>query len=99
MVGIMLLNFLLQLYLTATPVQSTYVILLLVGSGFFFLSTGWLISMLIMISLGWSSVVQALPPSPDWLQVGFALATAAALSLAIHLVQMRNSQQVIHLRQ
>ena len=97
--GVALVNFLVQLYLTNSPTQTANLLLLSVSLGFIFLSTNWLVLFLILISVGWSLVVQALPPTPEWLQFGFAQAAATALSLSIHLAQMQFARRWMRLRQ
>lgn len=96
--GLVLLNFLLQLYLTGSPAQSGNLLLLMVALGFILLSTNWLILFLILIPLGWSLVVRTLPPGPDWTTYSLGMAIAAALSLAIHLAYMKVSRQLVRLR-
>ena len=96
--GVALLNFLLQLALIGSPVLTIYLLLLIVGAGYWLLATHWLIVFLIFASLGWSLVVRFLPPADEWLQVGLALTSAVALSLVVHLANMHFSRQLIQQR-
>lgn len=96
--GLALLTFLLQIYLTGSPDHTANLLLFIVGLSFIFLSTNWLILFLILTILGWSMVVWALPPAPEWLQYGFPMAAATAISLFAHLAQLQSSRKLIRLR-
>jgi signal transduction histidine kinase len=96
--GLALGNFLLQLYLTGSPVQTVYLLLWIVGAGYWLLASRWLIILLILASLGWGLVARSLPPSAGWLEYGLALVCAVALSVAIHLANLHLSRQLIQQR-
>src|SRR5574341_2210811 len=75
--GLVLVNSLAHLVLTLEPQQTTNLMLLAVGVGFLFLSTRWLVLILVATLAGWGSVAWSAAPSRAWLHFGFALFTAA----------------------
>jgi PAS domain S-box-containing protein len=87
--ALILLNSLLHLYLLSEPVQTTNVMLLLIGAGCFFLSSRWLAVVIVTALLGWSVVMWTAPPAPDWRHFGFALLTSTVLSVLVHAVRVR----------
>ena len=82
-------NSLLHLGLSGEAWQTTNLILLVIGIGFFFLSTRWLALLLAATGLGWSGVVWLSAPSPLWLHFGFALVTASMLAALVHTSRLR----------
>lgn len=87
--GLALLNCLLHLYYIPEPQQTTNILLLIVGSGFFFVSTRWLAAVVLTALTGWGIMVSMAPPSPDWLHFGFALYMSTVLSVLVHTVRLR----------
>jgi PAS domain S-box-containing protein len=96
--GLALLNSLLHIYLTAEPRQTTNLMLLVVGAGFFFLSAGWLTLVLAAALAGWGVVVSLASPSAAWLHFGFALFTATVLAVLVHTVRVRALRRLERLR-
>ncbi len=84
-----LLNSILHLYLSAEPQQSTNLILLAVGAGYFMLSRRWLAATLATLGVTWTIVMSVSAPSPLWLHFGLALLTSFLLSCLINLVRTR----------
>lgn len=97
-VGLILLNSLLHLYLVSEPQQTTNLMLLLIGTGCFFLSTPWLALVIGATCTGWVLVMWTAMPSPGWRHFGFALFTSAVLSLLIHAVRVRALRRLQRLR-
>ena len=62
--GLVLLNSLLHVFLTAEPWQTTNLMLVVVGLGFLFLSLRWLALVLLVTIAGWGLGVWQSPPSP-----------------------------------
>jgi signal transduction histidine kinase len=96
--GLVLLNSLLHIFLTAEPRQTTNLMLLVVGLGFLFLSLRWLALVLLAAIAGWGLVVWQSPPSPAWTHFGFALFTATVLSVIVHTARVRTLRRLEGLR-
>jgi PAS domain S-box-containing protein len=92
--GVVLLNSLSHLYLTAQPEQTTNLLLLIIGVGFLFLSIGWMALVLIITLAGWAGVAWLQATSPAWVQFGFALFTAALLAVLVHTVRFRTMRRL-----
>lgn len=86
-------NSLLHLALSGEAWQTLNLLPLVMGVGFFFLSTRWLLLLLIATGLGWGGVVWTSAPSPLWLHFGFALGTASVLAVLVHTSQLRTARQ------
>lgn len=107
-IGLILVNSLLHLYLTADPIQTTNLILLVIGAGFLYLSLSWLVLVLFITFGGWVIVMLLSPPSPDalsraahapeWNHFGFALFTASVLAMLIHFVRVQSLKRFERLR-
>jgi PAS domain S-box-containing protein len=97
--GLVLFNCLLHLYFVPEPQQTTNLLLLIVGIGFFFFSTRWLTLLTLTALAGWSLLVWISPFSPNWLHFGFALYTATILSVMVHTVRVRTLKHLEMLRQ
>lgn len=95
---IALANILLHLYLTADPLQTTNVTLLIIGVGFIVFSTTWWIVIVGTAVLGWGALVAQLGPDPTWQHFGFAVLSAVAASLLVHLVRRRTYVRIERLR-
>lgn len=96
--GLVLLNSLLHLSHLSDPQQTTYLILLIIGAGCFFLSTRWLVLVVTATWLGWGLVVWRAAPSPAWLHFGIALFIATVLSVFVYTVRVRTFRRLEHLR-
>ena len=91
-------NILLHLYLTSDPLQSTNLMLLVIGVGFFFLSSKWLTFVLASCAAGWVMVCWGALPAPGWTHFGFGLLTASVLSILAFVVRLRSLQRIEGLR-
>jgi PAS domain S-box-containing protein len=87
--GVVLLNCLLPLYLLSEPLQTTNLMIFLVGVGCLFLSTAWLVLLIGVTWIGWGWIMWGAPSSPAWRHFGFGLCSATALSLIVHIVRVR----------
>jgi len=96
--AIALLNCFLALFLFPKPVQTTALILLVMGVGCTFLSVRWLSVILIASGVGWAAAVLGAPPSPDWSHLGVALGASILISAAVHSSRMRTFSEM-HSRQ
>ena len=93
-----LLNILLHMYLTADPLQTTNVTLLLIGVGFIVFSTAWWALMVAITVLGWIGVALLIGPNPAWTHFAFALISALAVSLLVHVIHRRAYVRIERLR-
>jgi len=93
-----LLNGLILLYLTAELQQTTYLLMLMIGAGFLFLSDRWFAVVMAAIWAGWGVVVWLSPPLPEWLHFGFALLIATVLAVIIHTMRVRTLMRLEALR-
>jgi two-component system sensor histidine kinase VicK len=96
--GLVLLNSVLHLYLTSEPQQTTNLMLLVIGVGFFLLSTPWFALVLGLIWVGWGGVVWMADPSPSWVHFGFGLLSASMLSVLVFTVRVRSFRRLEILR-
>jgi len=96
--GLVLVNSLLHLYLTAEPMQTTNLVLLVIGAGFLFLSTSWLGCGLLVTFISWACVALNATSSPEWTHFGFALFTACVLAFVIQLARIRTFRRLEGLR-
>lgn len=93
-----LLNILLHLYLTADPLQTTNVTLLLIGAGFVVFSTAWWGLIVGITVLGWIGVALLIGPDPAWTHFAFAVVSALAVSLLVHVIHRRTYVRIERLR-
>jgi len=98
LVGIGLVNIFAHLYLTADPLQTTSLMLVIIACGMLPLSTRWLAPLLGITLGGWLIMIWLLPPSPLWLHLSFGMLSAAALSVIGHLVSVRTFMERERLR-
>jgi PAS domain S-box-containing protein len=98
MAALVLLNCLLPLTLLFEPIQTTNLMLFLVGVGCLFLSTPWFALVVSMTLLGWGSIEWSASPSPAWRHFGFGLLSATALAVVVHTVRMRTFHRLAQLR-
>ncbi len=96
--GLVLINSLLHLYLTAEPQQTTNLVLLIVGVGVFFLSAGWLTLIIVLTLGGWAGLAWMNGFSQAWQHFGFALFTATVLAILVHIVRVRTMKRLERLR-
>lgn len=103
--GFMLGNSLLRLVVLRQPPQTINLILLLVGAGYLFLSSG-LYALLIGLTLvGWlvtvlviEGTIALLPPSP-WHYFGCSLVASAGIGIIIQITRIRGYRHFEYLRQ
>jgi len=97
---LVLINSLLHLFMTAEPMQSTNLVLLVIGAGFLFLSTGWLAWSLIATFGGWLAVALTVhsTATAEWTHLGFALFTASIVAMLIQLARQRTMRRLEGLR-
>lgn len=93
-----LLNILLHLYLTADPLQTTNVTLLLIGAGFVVFSSAWWGLIVVVTVLGWVGVALLIGPDPAWTHFAFAVVSALAVSLLVHVIHRRTYVRIERLR-
>jgi signal transduction histidine kinase len=92
--GVVLLNGLLHLYLASEPAYTTGLLLLIVGAGFFLLSTRWLVVVITATLIGWGMVASLLPMSPEWLYFGFMLSIATILATVVHTARVQTMRRL-----
>ncbi len=86
-VGIVLWNSLLHLFLTMDPKQTTNISLLTIGISCFFLSIHWFIYLLIATIGGWLTVFSFIDQNPGWYHFAFLQLAATLLSVLIFYVR------------
>ncbi len=96
--AVVLLNCLLLLAFLSEPLQTTNVMLFLVGVGSLFLSTPWFALVTGVTLLAWGGVEWGATPSPAWRHFGFGLLSATALAVVVHIVRVRTFQRLVQLR-
>ncbi len=94
-----LINSWLHLWLTGAPVQSTNLMLLIVGIGFFFLSSRWFLSFLLLVLLCWTGTFYLLDISiTETTHFAFGLISASILATLAHLARKRTLRRFTLLR-
>jgi len=108
---LVLFNSWLHLWLTADPLQSTNLMLLVVGIGFFYLSSRWFFGFLGAVFLCWAGTLYLLQITiPQLSHFTFGLLSASVLSIIVHLarkrtltrftvLRLRESRRTAHLQQ
>jgi signal transduction histidine kinase len=80
---VMLINSLVHLWLLADPLQTTNLLLILVGVSCVFLSRTWSVAVALVAVVGWAIIAWNSPPDPAWTHFGFALLTALVISWVV----------------
>ena len=96
--GIVLGNSLLHLYLSLEPQQTSNVLLFLVGSGYFFLSSRLFAGLVLVTWIGWGTIAWIIGPLPDLQHYGFAMASSTVLGALIHWVRIRSLSRLESLK-
>lgn len=95
--GIVLLNVLSHIYFTGLPRETTNLILLIIGTGFVFLSTRWLVVVLGAALAGWGAVTWSLTANLgnyiDW-----GVVSAVALACILHVGRLSTCRRLQELR-
>ncbi|MBN1487215.1 MAG: GAF domain-containing sensor histidine kinase [Anaerolineae bacterium] len=100
-VGLILVNSLLHLYLDGNPIQTTNIILVLLGGGLILISSVWMIVLVAICDLTWLLIAYIVPTPPfegEWLHFGFALLFATVLSVITQRVRIQTSRRFQSLR-
>lgn len=84
---LILMNAMAHLMLTGQIWQTTVIILLVVGSGFFYLSTNTVITIIVLCGYCWLSIAWKNLSSPIWIYYGLGLLTACFISILVHIVR------------
>lgn len=95
---LLLLNSLLHIYLTNEPRQTTNVLLVVMGTGLFLLSTRWFLLTQAISMLGWIVVANLQPGGGEWLHFAIALFMGLIISAIIFRLRQRTLQRFIRLR-
>lgn len=88
-----LFNGILHLYLTGEPEQTTNLTLLILGSGFLFLSTPWFLFVISVTTISWIIVAITHTGSGNWFHFGFFMISSIALSIILHIIRKRTRIQ------
>ncbi len=96
---IAIINSLLHLFLTDDVLQTTNLILVVFGAGYFILSTYWFLASLIITLASWISFVAILDQPAYVVHFGIALSSAAFISYIFHRMRKRTLgvQEVLRL--
>jgi len=86
---LVLFNGILHLYLTKDPQQTTNLTLLVLGSGFLFLSSIWYVVVISITVISWMILAVTYAELGNWFHFGFFLLSSIALSSIIHIVRKR----------
>lgn len=96
--ALVLANSLVHLGVTGDPLQTTNLILLLVGAGFLFLSIPMLVVLIVVTLAGWLILAGPALALPTWRHFGFALLSGAALGLILQATRLRTYRHLEALR-
>lgn len=97
--GLIGLNSSLHLFLTNDVLQSSNLLLLVVGVGFFFLSSAWLAGALVAIYGCWGLAILTIEAANgQWTHFTFGLLSASVLAVSAHVARKRALRRVAFLR-
>lgn len=97
--GLIGLNSSLHLFLTNDVLQSSNLLLLVVGVGFFFLSSYWLTGALVVIYACWGMATLTVDAANgQWTHFTFGLLSASVLGVSAHIARKRALRRVAFLR-
>lgn len=97
--GLIGLNSSLHLFLTTDVLQSSNLLLLVVGVGFFFLSSAWLFGALVTIYSCWGLAILTIDAANgQWTHFTFGLVSASVLAVSAHVARKRALRRVAFLR-
>lgn len=97
--GLVGVNSVMHLFLTGDVLQSTNLMLLVVGIGFFFLSSIWFIgALLVVYGCWWLAILTINVESGIWIHFTFGLLSASLLSTLAHIARKRTLRRVTLLR-
>ncbi len=99
MAGFVLLNSIIHMWLTNDPLQSSNFMLLLVGVGFFLLSSRWFAGVLLVIFLCWGNTMMQIGGEQATItHFSFGLLSAAVLATLLHYARKRMLTRLTLLR-
>lgn len=100
LVAVVWLNTFLHLALTGDLRHTINIALVVVGMGFFLLSTPWFVASLLVIFGSWLGVVALAGPTPDWAYYAFHLFSAMVLGGLGHFTRRKRifQQAALHLQ-
>jgi PAS domain-containing protein len=93
-----LLNCLPLFLLLSDPLQTTNLMLLLIGVGCLFLSNSWLALVIVTTWLSWAWMAWGAEPPGVWRHFGFGLLSATVLTIVIHSVRVQTFRHLEWLR-
>lgn len=97
--GLIGLNSSLHLFLTNDVLQSSNLLLLVVGVGFFFLSSAWLVGAFVVIYSCWGMAILTIDAANGyWSHFTFGLLSASVLAVSAHIARKRALRRVAFLR-
>ncbi len=101
LVGLLVaINILVHVYLSLDPMLSIYMVLLFLGSGFFFLSTPWYVALTLFTGGVWFliSLFRA-PQTPTWILLRYVLGISAVIGYIVHATRVRTYRRLEIMRQ
>ncbi|MEM7112325.1 MAG: GAF domain-containing protein [Chloroflexota bacterium] len=98
MIGLMLLNSQLHIYLTNEPQQTTNVLLIVMGTGLFLLSSRWFVAVQIAALASWLLIVDLQANSDLWVHFGLALLMGLIISAITFRIRQNSLTRFIRLR-
>lgn len=98
LIALAIINSLLHLFLTDDILQTTNLLLIIFGTGFFIISRRWFFMTLALTLLGWMVYALASPPKESALHFGIALFSASLVAIVINFVRNRTIVQTERLR-
>ncbi|MFK8043417.1 diguanylate cyclase domain-containing protein [Congregibacter sp.] len=79
-----------HLHLTGDIVQSTNIMLIILGASFILLSTTWYVVTLVATLLAWGAAVSPLTADPLFTHFAFAMATTTLTSIVFYVIHIRD---------
>lgn len=98
MASVVMFSILQHLFLSGEPQQTTNLMLLIVGAGFFLMASGWYLLFLFTALGGWALVVWIMPASPVWFHYRFGMLTAVVLATVVHVARRHTLRRIELLR-
>jgi signal transduction histidine kinase/CheY-like chemotaxis protein len=95
---VVMLSILQHIHLSGEPRQTTNLMLLIVGAGFFLLASHWFLFFLLVAIVSWTLLAYLSAATSEWMHYSFGMLTATVLSSVGHIARRRTLRRIEVLR-
>lgn len=97
--GAVLVNTFLHMGLTQDPMPSMFLIFILLGAGYFFLSTQALVSVVVLTIAGWFTIaITSVGQNSAWIYYAFLMVASVGFTFLVHNTRRRTIEQLERIR-